>query len=252
MTIPSTATIEPAVRLDSVSKTYGSGSGRVTALDDVTAALGVGSFTAIMGPSGSGKSTFLQCAAGLDQPSSGTVWLGETEITGLRESALTELRRRRIGFVFQAYNLMPSLNVRQNITLPLVLDSQSVDEDWFDWLVAKVGITDRLDHRPSELSGGQQQRVALVRSLLTRPQVLFADEPTGALDSHTSRSILELLRELAGATDQTVVMVTHDPVVSTYAERVLFLADGRLAGSIESPTADAVIGHMTSLGTWET
>jgi putative ABC transport system ATP-binding protein len=239
-----------AVQLVEVSKVYGRGATSVTALDKVSIALARGSFTAVMGPSGSGKSTFLHCAAGLDRPTSGTVRLGDTDLSKLKEVALTQLRRERIGFVFQAYNLLPALDVRQNITLPLRLAGSPVDEAWLREVVAKVGLTDRLDHLPSELSGGQQQRVAIARALVTRPEVMFADEPTGALDTRTGRQVLSLLRDVVDYFGQTVLMVTHDPVAASFADRVVFLADGRLADSLENPTPAAVAERMTHLGEW--
>jgi putative ABC transport system ATP-binding protein len=239
-----------AVQLTEVSKVYGRGATSVTALDKVSIALARGSFTAVMGPSGSGKSTFLHCAAGLDRPTTGTVRLGDTDLSKLKEVALTQLRRERIGFVFQAYNLLPALDVRQNITLPLRLAGRDVDEAWLRDVVGKVGLTDRLGHLPSELSGGQQQRVAIARALVTRPEVMFADEPTGALDTRTGRQVLSLLREVVDYFGQTVLMVTHDPVAASFADRVVFLADGRLAGSIERPTPAAVAERMTNLGEW--
>ena len=229
---------------------YGRGATSVTALDKVSIALARGSFTAVMGPSGSGKSTFLHCAAGLDRPTSGTVRLGDTDLSKLKEVALTQLRRERIGFVFQAYNLLPALDVRQNITLPLRLAGSTADEAWLRDVVAKVGLTDRLDHLPSELSGGQQQRVAIARALVTRPEVMFADEPTGALDTRTGRQVLSLLRDVVDYFGQTVLMVTHDPVAASFADRVVFLADGRLADSLENPTPAAVAERMTHLGEW--
>lgn len=229
---------------------YGRGATTVTALDKVSIALARGSFTAVMGPSGSGKSTFLHCAAGLDRPTSGTVRLGDTDLSKLKEVALTQLRRERIGFVFQAYNLLPALDVRQNITLPLRLAGTATDEAWLREVVAKVGLTDRLDHLPGELSGGQQQRVAIARALVTRPEVMFADEPTGALDTRTGRQVLSLLRDVVDYFGQTVLMVTHDPVAASFADRVVFLADGRLADSLENPTPAAVAERMTHLGEW--
>jgi putative ABC transport system ATP-binding protein len=239
-----------AVRLDSVTKVYGKGEGAVTALREVSIGLPVGSFTAVMGPSGSGKSTFLHCAAGLDRPTSGSVWLGDLFLTGLREGALTKLRRERIGFVFQAYNLLQALTVSQNITLPLRLAGARVDEGWLAEVAANVGLTEQLDRRPSQLSGGQQQRVAIARALVTRPDAVFADEPTGALDTRTARQILQLLREVVDRLGQTVLMVTHDPVAASYADTVVFLADGQLAGELRSPTAELVAERMTHLGEW--
>jgi putative ABC transport system ATP-binding protein len=238
----------PAVRLEGVSKLYGKGDGAVAALRDVSLALAPGSFTAVMGPSGSGKSTFLHVAAGLDAPTGGAVWLGGRSLAGLSQARLTVLRRERVGFVFQAFNLMPSLTVAQNIALPVRLGRGRLDRAWMREVVARTGLSDRLRHRPSELSGGQQQRVAIARALVTRPDVVFADEPTGALDSGTSREVLGLLREIVDTTGQTVAMVTHDPVAAAYADRVIFLADGRLAGALEAPTADGVAERMTHLG----
>ncbi|GLZ43473.1 ABC transporter [Actinokineospora sp. NBRC 105648] len=239
-----------ALALEAVRKVYGRGDGAVTALDGVSVALPQGSFTAVMGPSGSGKSTFLHCAAGLDRPTSGRVLLGDTDLAGMGENALTELRRGRIGFVFQAYNLLPSLDVAQNIGLPLRLAGKRPDPAWLREVVGRVGIAGRLGHRPAELSGGQQQRVAIARALVTRPEVLLADEPTGALDTRTGRQVLELLRDLVDTTGQTVLMVTHDPVAASYAHNVLFLADGRLAGSLPRPTPNLVAERMTHLGEW--
>jgi putative ABC transport system ATP-binding protein len=240
----------PAVQLLWVSKVYGSGPTAVAALDRVSIELAKGSFTAVMGPSGSGKSTLLHCAAGLDRPTSGSAVLGEVELSGLSEAALTRVRRERVGFVFQAYNLLASLTVEQNITLPLRLAERRVDRSWLHQVVTAVGLADRLVDRPSQLSGGQQQRVAIARALVTRPAAIFADEPTGALDTGTGRQVLRLLRDLVVATGQTVLLVTHDPVAASFADRVVFLADGRLAGSLEEPSADAIAERMTHLGQW--
>jgi putative ABC transport system ATP-binding protein len=245
-----TMTATAAISLSEVSKVYGSGPGAVTALAGVSISLPRGTFTAIMGPSGSGKSTFLHCAAGLDQPTSGTVRLGDTVLTGMKERQLTEVRRSRIGFVFQAYNLVPSLTVRQNIELPLLLGARAPERGWLEHVVTTVGLGDRLTHRPSELSGGQQQRVAIARALITRPDAVFADEPTGALDTRTGRQVLDLLRSVVDSTGQTVLMVTHDPAAASFADRVVFLADGKLAGSLESPSAVVVAERMTRLGEW--
>jgi putative ABC transport system ATP-binding protein len=236
-----------AVRLDRVTKTYGKGASAVTALRDVTITLPRGSFTAVMGPSGSGKSTFMHCAAGLDRPTSGIVHLGDIDLTRLREPKLTELRRERVGFVFQAFNLLPSLTAVQNVTLPLRLAGARADTAWLRAVLDQVGLTDRAGHRPAQLSGGQQQRVAIARALVTRPEVVFADEPTGALDSRTGREVLGLLRQVVGELGQTVVMVTHDPVAASYADRVLFLADGRFVGELTAPTAGRVAERMTHL-----
>ncbi|CAL9308397.1 ABC transporter ATP-binding protein [Streptomyces sp. SudanB25_2051] len=238
---------DDAVRLDDVSRRYGSGGGVVHALDRVSLAFPRGSFTAVMGPSGSGKSTLLQCAAGLDTPTSGTVTVGGTELTGLGERRLTLLRRERIGFVFQAFNLLPSLTAEQNVALPLRLAGRRVPGARVREVLERVGLAGRARHRPSELSGGQQQRVALARALVTRPDVLFGDEPTGALDSRTGREVLALLRGMVDGAGQTVVMVTHDPVAASYADRVVFLVDGRVNGELTGAGADAIAARMTTL-----
>ena len=237
-----------AIALREIRKVYGSGEGTVTALDGVTVELPSRSFTAIMGPSGSGKSTLLHVAAGLDRPTSGTVAFGETELTRLNERRLTLLRRERIGFVFQAFNLIPSLTVAQNIALPLRLDGRRARRSELHEIVARVGLQDRMRHRPAQLSGGQQQRVAIARALITRPEVVFADEPTGALDTRTGQGVLGLLRNLVDGDGQTVVMVTHDPVAAAYADRVLLLADGRVAGVLDAPTVDDVAEQLAHLG----
>ncbi|WP_030170417.1 ABC transporter ATP-binding protein [Spirillospora albida] len=242
--------MDEAVRLDAVSKVYGKGSGAVAALREVTIGLPRGRFTAVMGPSGSGKSTFLHCAAGLDAPTSGTVRLGGTRLDGMNETRLTELRRERVGFVFQAFNLVPSLTVEQNITLPMRLSRTRVDKKWLNGVIDRVGLRERTRHRPAELSGGQQQRVAIARALVTRPDVVFGDEPTGALDTMTARDVLTLLRETVDGLGQTVVMVTHDPVAASYADTVLFLADGRIVDSLDAPSSDRVAARMTRLGAW--
>ncbi|MBB4698788.1 ABC transporter ATP-binding protein [Sphaerisporangium siamense] len=241
-----------AVRLDDVRKVYGRGDGSVVALDGLTIGFRAGTFTAVMGPSGSGKSTFLQCAAGLDRPTSGSVRFEGDEITGLGEVALTRLRRERIGFVFQAFNLLPALTVRQNVTLPLRLAGREADPAHVAEVIRRVGLADRAGHRPHELSGGQQQRVAIARALVTRPAVVFGDEPTGALDTRTALEVLALLRESVAETGQTVVMVTHDPVAASHADQVVFLADGRFAGTLDRPSAGQVADRMTHLGAWET
>jgi putative ABC transport system ATP-binding protein len=237
-----------ALRLVSVRKVYGTGDNAITALDDVTLSLPSGSFTAVMGPSGSGKSTFLHVAAGLDQPTQGQVFVDGTELTGGSETALTKFRRRRIGFVFQQFNLLPALTVLQNVTLPLRLAGRKADVPQAKRILARVGLADRLDHRPAELSGGQQQRVAIARALVTAPIAIFADEPTGALDSASALEVLALLRDAVRELGQTVVMVTHDPVAASHAGSVVFLADGRIAGRLENPTAEAVAERMTHLG----
>jgi putative ABC transport system ATP-binding protein len=247
------ATIAPeettsAVLLSGVHKRYGKGDGAVVALRDVSLAFAAGSFTAVMGPSGSGKSTFLHVAAGLDAPTEGSAQLGGVDLAGLSQTKLTVLRRERVGFVFQAFNLMPALTVAQNISLPVRLGDGRLDRDWMREIVERTGLGDRLKHRPAQLSGGQQQRVAIARALVTRPDVLFADEPTGALDTTTGREVLELMRQIVDETAQTVVMVTHDPVAAAHADRVVFLADGEVAGSLDAPTPERVADRMTHLG----
>ncbi|WP_369164927.1 ABC transporter ATP-binding protein [Streptomyces sp. AFD10] len=237
---------QAAVRLRSVTRSYGKGASAVTALDNVSLDIPRGTFTAVMGPSGSGKSTFLQCTAGLDRPTDGQVLLGETDLRGLSEKKLTLLRRDRIGFVFQAFNLLPSLTAAQNVALPLRLAGRRPGRSDVLDVLEKVGLRERAGHRPGELSGGQQQRVALARALVTRPEVLFGDEPTGALDTTTGREVLTLLREMVDR-GQTVVMVTHDPVAASFADRVLFLTDGRVHGELLAPTAEQVAAHMTGL-----
>ncbi|HLU45570.1 MAG TPA: ABC transporter ATP-binding protein [Natronosporangium sp.] len=237
----------PAAAAHALSKVYGSGAAAVTALDRVDITFEAGRFHAIMGPSGSGKSTLLHCLAGLDRPSSGSVWIGDTEITRLDDRRLTRLRRDRIGFVFQRYHLLPTLTAEQNLTLPLTLAGRRVDTEWLAQVVAVVGIGDRLRHRPSELSGGQQQRVALARALITRPEVIFADEPTGNLDSRTGAEVLRLLREAVDRFQQTVVMVTHDPAAASRADRVVFLADGRVREELLRPHVDTVLATMAQL-----
>ncbi|MGV9266515.1 ABC transporter ATP-binding protein [Kitasatospora sp. NPDC003701] len=239
-----------AITLEAVSKVYGKGRGAVAALREVTVRLPKGGFTAVMGPSGSGKSTFLHCAAGLDRPTSGTVRLGETDLSRLSETRLTELRRERAGFVFQSFNLIPSLTVEQNITLPLRLAGRRADTARLAELVGRVGLQERTGHRPGQLSGGQQQRVAIARALISGPEVLFADEPTGALDTMTAREVLTLLRQTVDEFGQTIVMVTHDPVAASYADDVLFLADGRVADTMSAPTAAKVADRMIRLGAW--
>jgi putative ABC transport system ATP-binding protein len=238
----------PAVTLRDVRKAYGRGEGAVVALDGVSAALSAGSFTAIMGPSGSGKSTFLNVAAGLDRPTSGSVALGDADLAQLSERRLTILRRERIGFVFQAFNLLPSLTVAQNIALPLRLDGRRPRRSAVREIAARVGLEKRLRDHPSQLSGGQQQRVAIARALITRPEVVFADEPTGALDTRTGREVLALLRRVVDEDGHTVVMVTHDPAAAAYADRVMLLADGQVAGTLEAPSADEVAKRLAHLG----
>ena len=236
-----------AVRAVGLWKRYGGGPTQVDALAAVTAEFGQGRFTAIMGPSGSGKSTLLHCLAGLDKPSDGQVFIGDVEITKLPEKQLTHLRRDRIGFVFQAFNLVPTLTALENITLPLDLAGRKPDQEWLDTVIDTVGLKDRLGHKPSELSGGQQQRVASARALVSRPEVVFADEPTGNLDSRSSADVLAFLHRSVRDFGQTVVMVTHDPTAASYADRVLFLADGRLSSELLDPTAETVLDTMKQL-----
>jgi len=245
---PEASASAPAVALRDVRKVHGRGDGAVVALNGVSAALPPGSFTAIMGPSGSGKSTLLNVAAGLDRPTSGSVVLGGADLAQLSERRLTILRRERIGFVFQAFNLLPSLTVAQNIALPLRLDGRRPRRSAVREIAARVGLEKRLRDRPSQLSGGQQQRVAIARALITRPEVVFADEPTGALDTRNGRTVLTLLREVADEGGHTVVMVTHDPVAAAYADQVLLLADGRVAGTLDAPSADEVAKRLAHLG----
>ncbi|WP_338697615.1 ABC transporter ATP-binding protein [Streptomyces sp. Q6] len=247
---PDRSLSDDVVRLTAVSKVHGRGAGAVRALRGIDVRVARGGFTAVMGPSGSGKSTFLHCAAGLDRPTEGTVTLGGQDLTGMDETALTRLRRDRVGFVFQAFNLMPSLTVLENITLPLRLAGRRPDRAHLASVVERVGLADRTGHRPGELSGGQQQRVALARALVTRPEVVFGDEPTGALDTMTAKEVLGLLRETVDDLGQSVVMVTHDPVAASYADTVLFLADGRLVDTLSAPTADRVADRMSRLGAW--
>ncbi|MEV5570890.1 ABC transporter ATP-binding protein [Spirillospora sp. NPDC052269] len=238
---------QAVVRLVDVRKTYGGGDGEIAALDGVSLAFHAGTFTAIMGPSGSGKSTLLQCAAGLDRVDSGRVLLDGAPLHRLSERALTELRRDRMGFIFQSFNLVAALTARQNVELPLRLAGRRIDPAAIDQGLAAVGLSERSEHRPAELSGGQQQRVAIARALVTRPKVLFADEPTGALDSRAARDVLALLRGIVADHGQTVVMVTHDPVAASRAQRVVFLADGQVTGELSDPTAETVALRMAAL-----
>ncbi len=243
-----TATV-PATRAVQLTKVYGSGETSVIALDRVTADFPVGVFSAIMGPSGSGKSTLMHCLAGLDTVTSGEVWIGETNLSTLKDKALTQLRRDRVGFVFQQFNLLPTLTAEENIRLPMDIAGRKPEPDWFDTVVDTIGLRDRLGHRPTELSGGQQQRVACARALLSRPDVVFADEPTGNLDSRSGAEVLSFLRNSVRELGQTVVMVTHDPGAASYADRVVFLADGRIVDQMTEPTAERVLDKMKSLDT---
>ncbi|MFV2197759.1 ABC transporter ATP-binding protein [Nocardiopsis sp. LOL_012] len=252
MTEPATqpapaTTAPPVVVARGLTKTYDTGDSRVHALAGVDVEFHRGAFTAIMGPSGSGKSTLMHCLAGLDAPTSGTVHLGGTPITGLRDKELTLLRRDRIGFVFQAFNLLPMLTAEQNILLPSQIARRPVDRERFAHIVEVVGLRDRLGHLPAKLSGGQQQRVAVARALLNAPEVVYADEPTGNLDSRSGAEILEFLRDSARDLDQTIVMVTHDPVAASYADRVVFLRDGRLVDEVADPTAETVSSRLLKL-----
>ncbi len=248
--VPPTAPTEStaAARAVDAHKVYGSGDTEVRALDGVTVDFEAGHFTAIMGPSGSGKSTLMHCVAGLDSLTSGKVYIGETDLTTLDDKDLTRLRRDQVGFVFQAYNLVPTLTASENITLPLDLAGRDPDQPWLDSVVSTVGLADRLSHRPSELSGGQQQRVAVARALVSRPAIIFADEPTGNLDSRSGAEILDFMRRAVSELGQTIVMVSHDPVAASYADRVLFLNDGRIVDEMPDPTAEQVIDRMKQFG----
>jgi putative ABC transport system ATP-binding protein len=237
-------------RVDGLSKAYGSGANRVDALTGVSLGIRSGEFTAIMGPSGSGKSTLMHIMAGLDSASGGRVWLGDTEITRLADDQLTLLRRRRVGFVFQSFNLVPTLDIEGNILLPFELDGRrasSVEREWIDQLVGSLGLGDRLSHRPHELSGGQQQRVAIARALATRPDLVFADEPTGNLDSRTSREVLTLLQAASREYGQSIAMVTHDPIAASYADRILFLADGAVVRDTGRSSAEDISNYMLGM-----
>ncbi|KQW05516.1 peptide ABC transporter ATP-binding protein [Leifsonia sp. Root4] len=237
-------------RVAHLSKSYGTGQGTVTALDDISIGIRRGEFTAIMGPSGSGKSTLMHIMAGLDSASSGQVWLGDTEISGMADSQLTVLRRRRVGFVFQSFNLVPTLDVMANIMLPFELDGRNPtakEQAWVDHLIASLGLLNRLSHRPHELSGGQQQRVAIARALGTRPDLVFADEPTGALDSRTGREVLTLLATAAREYEQSIAMVTHDPIAASHADRILFLADGRVVDDRPRSSAEEISRIMLGM-----
>ena len=240
-----------AVRARGLSKVYGTGEATVRALDDVDLDFAAGEFTAIMGPSGSGKSTLMHLLAGLDTVSSGKAFLGDTELTTLDDGELTRLRRNRIGFVFQSFNLLPMFTAEQNITLPIELAGTVLERGWFDTLVQTLGLGGRLTHRPAELSGGQQQRVAIARALIARPDVVFADEPTGNLDSRSGAEVLSFLRRSVRELGRTVIMVTHDPTAAAYADRVVLLADGRLAGDIANPTPESVLAGLEALRSLE-
>jgi putative ABC transport system ATP-binding protein len=249
MTIIETrSTTGTAARARGVTKAYGEGEARVLALDDVSVDIEAGRFTAIMGPSGSGKSTLLHVLAGLDRPTSGDIYIGETEISGMNDKQLTLLRRDKIGFIFQSFNLLPTLTAAENIVLPLKIAGRKPDPLWVQSIVETVGIGPRLKHKPSELSGGQQQRVAAARALASKPDIVFADEPTGALDSKSGADLLAFLQHAVQKLDQTVVMVTHDPVAACYADRVVFLTDGDIVDEMLSPDSDQVLEYMKHLG----
>jgi putative ABC transport system ATP-binding protein len=241
------ATQTAAARVVGLTKVYGSGDAEVRALDGVTLDLYAGEFTAVMGPSGSGKSTLMHCCAALDKATSGEVYIGDQQLGSLKDKALTQLRRDQIGFVFQAFNLVPTLTAEENMLLPMTLAGRKPDPGWYDSVISTVGLGDRLKHKPSELSGGQQQRVAVARALVSRPTIVFADEPTGNLDSHSGAEVLSLLRRSVDEVGQTIVMVTHDPVAAAYTDRVLFLADGRVVHELRQPTREAVLEIMTKM-----
>lgn len=234
----------PACGTQHLRKVFTTGDAPVVAVDDVSVAIARGSFTAIMGPSGSGKSTLMHCMAGLDRPTAGSVFIGDVDIVTMPERQVTRVRRDKIGFVFQSFNLLPTLTAEQNIVLPLELAGRKVDKALFEQVVGSLGLSGRLSHRPSQLSGGQQQRVAVARALITRPEVIFADEPTGALDRATGTALLEYLQFCAREQGQTIIMVTHDPLAAAYADRALMLLDGRIVADIEQPTAEAVLGFL--------
>ena len=242
-----TDTRTAAARAVDLWKVYGEGAAKVEALRGITTEFRRGEFTAIMGPSGSGKSTLLHCLAGLDRPTSGQVFVGDAEVTALKEKGLTQLRRDRIGFVFQAFNLVPTLTAAENITLPLDIAGRDFDRAWFDTVVETVGLRDRLTHLPAELSGGQQQRVAAARALVSRPEIVFADEPTGNLDSKATQELLAFLRDAVDSHGQTILTVTHDPIAASYADRIVFLQDGRIVDEMRVPTSEKVLDRMKSL-----
>ncbi|KRF19029.1 peptide ABC transporter ATP-binding protein [Nocardioides sp. Soil797] len=237
----------PAARVANLTKTYGMGQAVVRALDDVTLEIGAGEFTAVMGPSGSGKSTLMHCCAALDKADTGTVHIGEHELTGMNDKQLTRLRRDEIGFVFQSFNLVPTLTADENIKLPMAIAGRKPDQEWYDTVISTVDLGSRLKHKPSELSGGQQQRVAVARALASRPSIMFADEPTGNLDSKSGAEVLTLLRDSVDKHGQTIVMVTHDPVAAAYTDRVVFLADGRIVDELRNPDREAILDKMAEL-----
>ncbi len=247
-TAPPTSALTAAAGATDARKTYGSGDAAVHALDGVSITFEPGRFTAIMGPSGSGKSTLLHCLAGLDSLTAGAVFIGDTQLADLTDKQLTELRRSQVGFVFQSFNLIPTLTAKENMVLPLALGGQDGDQEWIDRVIDTVGLRDRLSHRPSELSGGQQQRVAVARALATRPTIIFADEPTGNLDSNSGTEILQFMRDAVDEFGQTIVMVTHDPYAASYADRAVFLADGRIVYDMPQPNAETIIDRMKQIG----
>jgi putative ABC transport system ATP-binding protein len=239
---------EPAARTQDAVKIYGKGQTEVRALDSVSVEFVTGRFTAIMGPSGSGKSTLLHCAAGLDSLTSGKAFIGDNNLSTLNDHRLTILRRDHVGFIFQAYNLVPTISAAENITLPLLLAGRKPDQAWLDQIITSMGIADRLSHRPDEMSGGQQQRVAVARALASRPEIIFADEPTGNLDSRAGAGVLGFMRQAVDEMGQTIVMVTHDPIAASYADRIVFLADGQIADEMHQPTAETVLERMKRFG----
>jgi putative ABC transport system ATP-binding protein len=246
--LETTPTTDLAARISDGTKVYGEGDTEVRALDGVTEAFEKGRYTAIMGPSGSGKSTLLHCIAGLDELTSGQVYIGDTDLGSLNDKNLTLLRRQKVGFVFQSFNLVPTLSAKENILLPLLIAGDTEDDAWFGQVVGILGLGDRLSHRPSELSGGQQQRVAAARALVSRPDIIFADEPSGNLDSKSAAELLDFMRRAVREFGQTIVMVTHDPVAASYADRIVFLEDGRIAGEMHDPTTETVIDRMKQFG----
>ncbi|GAA2245191.1 ABC transporter ATP-binding protein [Streptomyces amakusaensis] len=246
--VPARPPAVSAAGATALSKVYGQGEARVVALDSVSVEFERARFTAIMGPSGSGKSTLMHCVAGLDSVSGGSARIGDIELSALNDRQLTRVRRERVGFVFQAFNLLPTLTALENITLPMAIAGREPDQRWLDTIVAKVGLSERLGHRPAQLSGGQQQRVAVARALVSCPEIIFADEPTGNLDSRAGSEILAFLRDSVRELGQTVVMVTHDPVAASYADRVIFLADGRITDELLAPTAESVLDLMRRFG----
>ena len=243
-----TNSLNIAARAVGASKIYGSGDSEVRALDNVDVSFEKGKFTAIMGPSGSGKSTLMHCVAGLDSLTAGNVFISDTDLSSLNDKQLTELRRKKVGFIFQAFNLIPTLSAEENIMLPLTLGRSKGDRTWIDGVIDTISLRDRLKHRPSELSGGQQQRVAIARALASQPDIIFADEPTGNLDSKTGQEVLAFMRRAVSDLGQTIVMVTHDAVAASYADRIVFLADGKIAGEMFSPTAQKVLDYLKHLG----